>query len=643
MDRVFRYWKTFKPQDETRQSEYTFNVVECAIGWPSGLLLLSEAGYRIDEALNLTIFRGDLTSLQTLLASESYLPNSCLLSTLCLDCHPKLICLNRRDLFTSAQYCSSFKQEVMKYFVNAIKSRRERLLGLAFSKLTERAVQSLSLNASRLLDTDAPTVADMLRRDGIELPVCLNPEKTSVFNSFHINCAQGGIQLANILYDTGFTEIDASDDEGVTPLQRLVSHAGIGVWLRSEALAIRWLVEHGADVNKPFGWDRVPLIFGLATTYRGHPEYIHSRCSHSFPWDWNSDSSLRKLHLEGSTALRKCCSLSMGSNLSSSAEGSHSGDQRGEWKPSGSDQERDASDDDTDEESSDSEEAEPCQRQRRDLLSVVAKHSNTLNDKCKCYCSSNGCLPIHKISVLHKGSVKTWGQIQDDLFSWIEDCDTSGSQAKLYIEAACQLELFERLEMAHTCCRRHPSYKLAEIHRETQMELQAEDTTSKEQLDLIMNAFKSAMKSRCAWPLREFWKWWWKTIDVILPPPLPWERGLRYLRPEPEVPRVLMLYLLDISADRSRRLQDMAGYKNVDFLDVIQRHLADLLSDDQQETITIRLPESSSCSQGRSVYAIGPPKAEPGKRRKSKARRTETLRRRRIGIVCCCSKGRLCG
>ena len=525
----------------------------------------------------------------------------------------------------------------MKYFVNAIKSRRERLLSLALSKLPERAVQSLNLDASRLPDTDAPTIAEMLRRDGIELPVCLNPEKTSVFNSFPINCAQGGIQLANNLYDTGFTEVDASDDEGVTPLQRLVSHAEIRVWLRSEALGIRWLVEHGADVNKPFGWDGVPLIFDLASTYREHPRYRHR-----FRWDWNSDSSLRKLLLEGSTVLRRCCSLSMDSNLSSSADGSHSGDQRGEWKPSGSDQEQDTSDDDTDEESSDGEDAEPCQRQRRDLLSVVAKHSNTLNDQCKCYCSPNGCLPIHKFSVLHKGSVKTWGQIQDDLFSWIEDCETSGSQAKLYIEAACQLELFERLEMAHTCCRRPPSSKLAEMSRETRRELQAEDTPSKEQLDLIMNAFKSAMKSRGAWPLREFWKWWWKIIDVILPPPLPWERGMRYLCPEPEVPRVLMLRLLDISADRSQRLQDMAGYKNVDFLDVIQRHLAELLSDDQQETITIRLPESSSYSQGSSVHAICPPKAEPGKRRKSKARRTETLRRREIGMVCCCSKGRLC-
>ena len=629
MDRVFRCWKTFRPQDETRQLEYTFNVVECAIGWPSGLLLLSEAGYQLDEALKLTIFRGDLNSLQTLLASESYLPNSCLRSTLCLNCHEKAICTNRRDLFTSAQYCSSSKQEVMKYIVNAIKSRRERLLSLALSKLPERAVQSLNLDASRLLDTDAPTIADMLRRDGIELPVCLNPEKTSVFNSFHINCAQGGIQLANILYDTGFTEIDASDDEGVTPLQRLVNHAEIRVWLRSEALAIRWLVEHGADVNKPFGCDRVPLIFDLASTYRGRPWHIHPRYRHRFRWDWSSDSSLRKLLLEGSTALRRCCSLSMDSNLSSSADGSHSGDQRGEWKPSGSDQEHDASDDDTDEESSDSEEAEPCQR--RDLLSVVAKHSNTLNDECNCYCSPNGCLPIHKFSVLHKGSVKTWGQIQDDLFSWIEDCDTSGSQAKLYIEAACQLELFERLEMAHTCCGRPPSYKLAEMSRETRRELQAEDTTSKEQLDLIMNAFKNAMKSRGSWPLREFWKWWWKIIDVILPPPLPWERGLRHLCPEPEVPSVLMSRLLDISADRSQRLQDMAGYKNVDFLDVIQRHLAQLLSDDQQETITIRLPESSSYSQGSSVHA-----------RKSKARRTETLRRRRIWTVCCCSKGSLC-
>ena len=676
MDRVLQYSNKFRPQDETRQSEYTFNIVECAIGWQSGLVALSEAGYQIDDALRLAIFRGDLSSLQTLLSSKSYLPNSSLASTLGLDCYSKKDCTH-----TSTQYHSSFKQEVMEHFVNAIKSRRERLLSLALSQLSETAVRSLNLDSPRLLDTDAPTIADILRKNGIKLPVCLNPDKTSIFHSFRINCGHGGIQLANILYEAGFTEVDAPDDEGMTPLQRLVERSSCMRPSGPAARAIQWLVEHGADVNKPFGRNRVPLIFVITSTYSNYKISPWYR-SEFIWWRWSSDSSLHQLLCQDSTGLREQRSLGIHSTLVTdpaicSADGSDSGDERGESKPSGCDQGHYVSDDlcnsddDTNEESGNSGKADLYQR--RDHLSTVAKHSNIINDSCECHCSTKGCLPIHKLPVLRKGSVKTWRQIEDDLFSWIEECEPSDSQAELYIEAACRLELFERLGMAHTCCERTPlshgppngvivlqtselvkklplkprplpsaGDKLAEMSQETRRELQAEDATSKQQLDLIIDAFKRAMKSRAAWPLWEFWKWWWKIIDVMLPPLLPWERGLRYCRPEFPIPSALMSRLLDISANRSQRLLEMAGYKDMDFWNIIQKHLAEFLSDHQQETIQIRPPESSSYSHGSRTLGINSRKAEVGRRRKSKARSTETLQCRHITVTCCCVKGRLC-
>lgn len=103
-----------------------------------------------------------------------------------------------------------------------------------------------------------------------------------------------------------------------------------------------------------------------------------------------------------------------------------------------------------------------------------------------------------------------------------------------------------------------------------------------------------------------------------------------------------MSRLLDISANRSQRLLKMAGYKDMDFFDIIQKHLAEFLSDDQQETIHIRFPESSSYSHGSRIHYINPPKAEPVRHRKSKASRTEILPTRDIFAICCCHKGKLC-
>ena len=666
MDRVLRYCKSFQPQDENLQSDYTFTIIACAIGWQSGLVFLSEAGYRLDEALKLTIFRGDLNSLQSIISSESYLPNSCLGFTLFQDYYRNSICVGECNPFIFNQNYSSLQQDIMQHIVNAIKSRRERLLSLALSKLHETAVQALHLGSLRMLDTEASVVAEMLGKNGIKLPKCLNPGKTSIFNSFDLNYSEGGIQLANILYDTGFTDVEAPDDKGMTPLQRLVIKTHVEGWSGPDGLAIRWLIEHGADVNRRFDSEKVPLILELASAYSRHKADLPYRRTlelqeeteltnpvryGSALWDWTSDGSLRKLLPEGGIDSRNCCALGIVSTLSSRsaicpASDSDEEDGRGESKSSESDQGHDVSDplsasgNDTSEESSEIEEEELWEY--RDLLSVVAKHSTTLNDNCKCYCSTNGCLPIHTFPMLHKDTVKTSRQIQDDILSWIEDCNASEPQAKLYIEAACQLELFERLEMAHTCCRRNLSCNCAAVPQETRTELQAEDAMSKEHLDLIMIAFKRTMESRVAWPLWEFWNWWWKIVDVILPPLLPWERGLRYCRPDPQIPAFLISHLYNVSAKRSQRLLEMAGYKDMDFLDVAQKHLAEFLNDNQQETVQIGLPESSLFSLGSSTNNINPRKVERGKRRKSKARRTEMSRGRTFTIICCCHRGRLC-
>ena len=515
----------------------------------------------------------------------------------------------------------------MKCFANTIKSRRERLLSLALRKLPKTAVQSLNLDSSRLLDADAYILASMLKDNGIKLPACLEPGKITVFHSFHINCSRGGLQLANILYETGFQEIDALDDQGMTPLQRLAgdNHKSGSGSSTPRVLAMQWLIEHGADINKSFGLDSGPLIFYLASTYSttntamGEDDFTS--------WVWSYDCALDPLSSDGRGSPEANCSLTIDSTRTNDlaacvADGSDDGDEEEELSLSANDQEDDFSDvssaydDDTGEESSDSGTTERCHR--RDLLSMVSKLSDTLNDTCKCYCSINGCLPVHMFPVLSQGSVKTWGQIQDDLFFWIEDCGISDNQARSYINAACRLEIFERLAMVHTCCRRNVSYKLATMSQETRKKVQAEDIISTEQLELIMDAFTRAMESRAAWSLWEFWKWWWKITDFILPPLLPWERGLRYCRPNRPIPRALTLHLLDISAHRFQRSLEIAGYKDESFTDIVQKHLAKFLNDDQQEAIHMKQLESSSSSFENIENDVDPPQTELKSRRKTK-------------------------
>ncbi|KAK3369420.1 heterokaryon incompatibility protein-domain-containing protein [Lasiosphaeria ovina] len=223
---------------------------------------------------------------------------------------------------------------------------------------------------------------------------------------------------------------------------------------------------------------------------------------------------------------------------------------------------------------------EPFPRAPQYLIREVARHDDNLEDDCKCYCSTNGCTPIHMFSVLAGFSaVKTWAQIQDDIFSWIYDTDASYQQR-------CR-----RLGMAHTCCRRDTHFICVDLDEDTRQELREEDANFKAQLDLIMSAFDAVMAQVSRKPLRSVWWRWWSQLDRILPPLLPWERGLQYCPLKPAMPSDQRSALLETREIRQFLVLKRKGYsKHVDFLDVIKDHLTQLLGVclDEQYVVEVR-------------------------------------------------------
>jgi hypothetical protein len=73
-----------------------------------------------------------------------------------------------------------------------------------------------------------------------------------------------------------------------------------------------------------------------------------------------------------------------------------------------------------------------------------------LTDDCKCFCSSSGCLPVPKLFI------RSWEFGEQNIYvKWFKACGLELEQLELYCQEVCRLEIFERLEMAHTChCRR---------------------------------------------------------------------------------------------------------------------------------------------------------------------------------------------
>lgn len=124
------------------------------------------------------------------------------------------------------------------------------------------------------------------------------------------------------------------------------------------------------------------------------------------------------------------------------------------------------------------------------------------SDGCHCPCSSAGCLPFHKfwrcdaLSGDHNCCMLT---TKGTLFNALEKmlclCGLDEAQSELCHEDICRLEVFDRLGMAHTCCKWHQNIQVrSSMPEEDPKQLQEEDIELKEQLDLILQAYKNSRK-----------------------------------------------------------------------------------------------------------------------------------------------------
>lgn len=209
------------------------------------------------------------------------------------------------------------------------------------------------------------------------------------------------------------------------------------------------------------------------------------------------------------------------------------------------------------------------------------------SDGCQCYCSSAGCLPFYKfwkcdaISFGH-GACKSVTSVTlfDALHQWFCLCGIDKAQSEFCYEEVFRLEVFDRLGMAHTCC----GYQRSSMDKKDRIQLQEEDTELKEQLDLIIQAYRNRYKKH-AGGLNDFWKIFMQELNEILPELIPEDRCrhrclsfLDYLRYErsteyPEKEREWH----DFRVEMEEEALSKRNYLGLDFIDIIHDHFADSL------------------------------------------------------------------
>ncbi|KAH6876378.1 hypothetical protein B0T10DRAFT_585465 [Thelonectria olida] len=126
------------------------------------------------------------------------------------------------------------------------------------------------------------------------------------------------------------------------------------------------------------------------------------------------------------------------------------------------------------------------------------------------------------LDIIDNGSLRI---IDDALLIWADETHLSNQEAQDAYEASCRLEIFERLEMAHTCLPHgvHPHLEPAEsLSRSEIQALQEEDEESNHHLELLMKAYRTCRsmhlpQAPTPTDYSDNLKEWWEELDQILP------------------------------------------------------------------------------------------------------------------------------
>jgi hypothetical protein len=174
-------------------------------------------------------------------------------------------------------------RHLLDLVIDALKSRRVRLFEFAKQSLPTKSWEHLDISDDRVLDRDAEHVQKALEDVGIEIPKALLVTQlvATVFHDtrrYTLKAAQ-----AERLLEAGFKDFDATDDEGLTPLEAYCLEPFSDSKNLGDGLGfLAWLVRKGVDpcrqrrngncedVSSVTGYHLIGHFVGEATAW-----YIH--------------------------------------------------------------------------------------------------------------------------------------------------------------------------------------------------------------------------------------------------------------------------------------------------------------------------------------------------------------------------------
>ncbi len=331
--------------------------------------------------------------------------------------------------------------------IDSLKSRRLQLYNFAKESLPIELWERLDIANDRVLDRYANYFQKTLKDVDIEVPKALLV--TQLAATVYHGAASCTLKAAHAerLFEAGFKDFDATDDEDLTPLEAFCLSSFTDRKNLEDGLGfLTWLVRKGVDLRRQAGKNRNHKEVSGVTGYHlighfvGRATASHILTRRTFEEDLWDVTEISNSINEFSQAL------------------------------------------------------------------VTETIRNESRDSCRCSCSKGGCSPI--ISMLKSLTTMQWRRnayttspLREILIHWIASCLMHGESGMPFVAAVdvIRFETFETLGLTHTCCntdeKNHRAFtqrcelaEIAEIHEEEQ-ELIREH-------ELLVNLFSQAYEER---------------------------------------------------------------------------------------------------------------------------------------------------
>ncbi|KAL2838808.1 hypothetical protein BJY01DRAFT_237329 [Aspergillus pseudoustus] len=141
---------------------------------------------------------------------------------------------------------------------------KQILQELALQQLPVNTIRSLGLPTEGLLDTKAYSVILALKQQNIKVKPGLYASQRSVYSAVLF----GGTTAADLLYASGFTDMNQHDSTDSPPLVHLFYYQELGYpYILGQVLDLaRWMIDKGADLHQHLRGG-YPVIFALAEEF----------------------------------------------------------------------------------------------------------------------------------------------------------------------------------------------------------------------------------------------------------------------------------------------------------------------------------------------------------------------------------------